>query len=84
MTGLSPSQSAAEIRNRDASAPFDDVVEVRATGRTPEVVTDEIRVLLAERNASGWRLSQVQPIIYNSSTTGYLLLFFTRVPAFPE
>lgn len=61
-----------------ANEALDDVVEVRATGRTPEAVSAEIQSLLAARNAGGWRLTQVQPIIYNSSTTGYLLLFFAR------
>lgn len=55
-----------------------DVVEVRATGRTPEVVTDEVRAILTDHAKEGWELTQVQPIIYNSSTTGYLLLFFER------
>lgn len=54
------------------------VVEVRATGRTPEAVTEEIQKILNERQAGNWDLTDVQPIIYNSSTTGYLLLFFRR------
>jgi Domain of unknown function (DUF4177) len=54
------------------------VVEVRATGRTPEVVADETQKILDSHGADGWALATVQPIIYNSSTTGYLLLFFTR------
>jgi hypothetical protein len=55
-----------------------EVVEVRATGRTPEVVTDDIQRLLTARQGENWDLTNVQPIIYNSSTTGYLLLFFRR------
>jgi hypothetical protein len=55
-----------------------EVVEVRATGRTPEAVTEDIQKLLAARQVDNWDLSHVQPIIYNSSTTGYLLLFFRR------
>ena len=55
------------------------VVEVRATGRTPETVTAEIQKVLDERSADGWELTNVQPIIYNSSTTGYLILFFRQV-----
>ena len=55
-----------------------EVVEVRATGRTPEAVADEVQGLLAVRSKDGWELFHVQPIIYNSSTTGYLLLFFKR------
>lgn len=54
------------------------VVEVRATSRTPETVTDEIQNILTVRGKDGWALFHVQPIIYNSSTTGYLLLFFQR------
>lgn len=54
------------------------VVEVRATSRTPEAVTDEIQHILTVRTKDGWELFHVQPIIYNSSTTGYLLLFFNR------
>jgi broad-specificity NMP kinase len=54
------------------------VVEVRATGRTPEAVTEEIQKILNERQAEQWDLTNVQPIIYNSSTTGYLILFFRR------
>jgi hypothetical protein len=54
------------------------VVEVRATGRTPEAVTDETQRILTARQGEQWELMQVQPIIYNSSTTGYLLLFFRR------
>ncbi|WP_426243448.1 hypothetical protein [Nocardioides sp. LHG3406-4] len=55
-----------------------EVQEVRATGRTPEAVTDELNVIVKERGGAGWRVLQIQPIIYNSSTTGYLLLFFER------
>ncbi|GAA5199971.1 hypothetical protein GCM10023322_76790 [Rugosimonospora acidiphila] len=55
-----------------------EVVEVRATGRTPETVTAEIGEVLAKRSVEGWDLQHVQPIIYNSSTTGYLILFFRR------
>jgi hypothetical protein len=54
------------------------VVEIRATGRTPEVVADETQKILDSHGADGWELTTVQPIIYNSSTTGYLLLFFKR------
>jgi hypothetical protein len=55
-----------------------EVLEVRATGHTPEAVTDEVNKILRGRQSEGWDLSHVQPIIYNSSTTGYLLLFFSR------
>lgn len=56
----------------------DEVVEVRATGRTPEAVAADVRVILETRNSDGFHLVQTQPIIYNSSTTGYLLLFFRK------
>jgi hypothetical protein len=58
--------------------PRHEVVEVRATGRTPETVASNIQELLDQRDAEAWDLTHVQPIIYNSSTTGYLLLFFAK------
>lgn len=54
------------------------MVEVRATGLTPETVASDIQELLDRRHADSWDLTHVQPIIYNSSTTGYLLLFFAK------
>lgn len=54
------------------------VVEVRAVGRVPEAVTQDIQAVMEERQSDGWRLLTVQPVIYNSSTTGYLLLFFQK------
>jgi hypothetical protein len=54
------------------------VVEVRVTGRTPETVAQDIQRLLTEREGADWELQTVQPVIYNSSTTGYFLLFFRR------
>ncbi len=54
------------------------VVEVRATGVTPEAVAARMQEILDEHDRDGWTLRQVQPIIYNSSTTGYLLLIFER------
>lgn len=54
------------------------VVDVRVTGRTPEAVAEEIQRLLTEREGKDWELQTVQPVIYNSSTTGYFLLFFRR------
>lgn len=54
------------------------VIEVRATGRTPEIVRGDVQTILTSQEREGWELVQVQPIIYNSSTTGYLLLFFNR------
>jgi hypothetical protein len=54
------------------------VVEVRATGRLPEVVTKDVQTELDLHQGDGWELITVQPVIYNSSTTGYLLLFFRK------
>jgi broad-specificity NMP kinase len=54
------------------------VVDVRVTGRTPEAVAENIQQILAEREDQDWDLQTVQPVIYNSSTTGYFLLFFRR------
>lgn len=54
------------------------VVDVRATGRTPEAVSEEVQNVLNALQADGWMLTRVEPIVYNSSTTGYLLLFFSR------
>jgi hypothetical protein len=54
------------------------VVEVRVTGRTPEAVAQDIQRTLTEREGQDWELQTVQPVIYNSSTTGYFLLFFRR------
>lgn len=54
------------------------VVEVRATGVTPEAVAARMQDVLDEHDRDGWTLREIQPIIYNSSTTGYLLLIFER------
>ena len=51
--------------------------EVRATGRTPETVSRELELILNEEATQGWSLERIQPIIYNSSTTGYLIVIFT-------
>lgn len=55
-----------------------DVVEIRATGYTPEYVAERMQEVLDEHDAQGWSLESIQPIIYNSSTTGYLILVFAR------
>jgi hypothetical protein len=55
-----------------------EVVEVRVTGRVPEAVTASIQEILNKRQEEDWELHTVQPVIYNSSTTGYFLLFFRR------
>ncbi|GGI02424.1 DUF4177 domain-containing protein [Egicoccus halophilus] len=54
------------------------VVDVRATGVMPNVVADRLTEVLNEFEADGWRQEGIQPIIYNSSTTGYLLVIFAR------
>jgi hypothetical protein len=54
------------------------VVEVRATGYTPEHVAEKLQEELDKHDAEGWSLESIQPIIYNSSTTGYLILVFAR------
>jgi hypothetical protein len=55
-----------------------EAVEVRAFGRTPEAVTGEIGNIVKKRPTDAWDLQHAQPIICNSSRTGYLVLFFRR------
>ncbi|MGH2641942.1 MAG: hypothetical protein ACRDGO_09615 [Actinomycetota bacterium] len=55
------------------------VVDVRATGVMPHEVADQVEQELNRAAADGWELERIQPVIYNSSTTGYLLLIFGRV-----
>ncbi|MER5182561.1 hypothetical protein ABT009_30105 [Streptomyces sp. NPDC002896] len=57
------------------------VVEIRATGVTPELVTERMQEALDKHDAEDWHLRTIQPIIYNSSTTGYLILVFEREQA---
>lgn len=57
------------------------VVDVRATGVMPGEVAALIQEALNEASADGWSLEMIQPIIYNSSTTGYFLLVFSRPSA---
>ena len=54
------------------------VVDVRATGVMPGEVAALVQLELDKASADGWELQLIQPIIYNSSTTGYLLLIFSR------
>jgi len=54
------------------------VVAVRATGVTPSVVAAEIQEHLQSAGREGWELHMIQPVIYNSATTGYLLLILRR------
>ena len=54
------------------------VVAVRATGVMPSVVAAEVEERLQEAGKEGWELHMIQPVIYNSATTGYLLLILRR------
>ena len=54
------------------------VVAVRATGVTPQVVAAEVEEQLQAKGKEGWELQMIQPVIYNSATTGYLLLILRR------
>jgi hypothetical protein len=54
------------------------VVAVRATGVMPEAVAAEMERELQEAGREGWELELIQPVIYNSATTGYLLLILRR------
>lgn len=54
------------------------VVDVRATGIMPGAVAERLEQVLNEHEAEGWTRNAIQPIIYNSSTTGYLLIIFER------
>lgn len=54
------------------------VVELRATGVSPAAVAERLQTVLNEHAAEGWVRHQMQPVIYNSSTTGYFLLIFER------
>ena len=54
------------------------VVDVRATGVMPGEVAAQVQVELDSASEEGWELQLIQPIIYNSSTTVYLLLIFSR------
>ncbi|MBF4769383.1 DUF4177 domain-containing protein [Nocardioides agariphilus] len=57
------------------------VVDVRATGVMPGVVGEQVETVLNEVSADGWQLHMIQPVIYNSATTGYLLLILSRETA---
>jgi hypothetical protein len=54
------------------------VVAVRATGLTPTVVAADVQEQLQAADKEGWQLEMIQPVIYNSATTGYLLLILKR------
>lgn len=74
----SAAETVIAIEKSGVSMQEHHVVEVRATGYTPEAVTEKLQEVLDEHDASGWALESIQPIIYNSSTTGYLILVFAR------
>jgi hypothetical protein len=57
------------------------VVDVRATGVMPPVVGEQIQEVLNEAGKDGWELHLIQPVIYNSATTGYLLVILRRETA---
>ncbi len=57
------------------------VVDVRATGVMPTVVGEQVQSVLNEVSGEGWQLHMIQPVIYNSATTGYLLLILSRESA---
>lgn len=52
--------------------------EIRATGRTPEAVSADLADLLNAETTEGWVFDRLQPIIFNSSTTGYFIAIFSR------
>lgn len=54
------------------------VVAIRATGVMPDAVAAEMEHVLNEAGKEGWTLRTVQPVIYNSATTGYFLLVLER------
>src|SRR5262249_1689767 len=55
------------------------VIAVRATGVMPDVVAENMEQVLTEAAGEGWELQTIQPVIYNSATTGYLLLILRRM-----
>lgn len=59
------------------------VIPLRASGVTPEAVAAQVEDAMNDGFLDGWRLDRVEPIIYNSSTTGYLLLIFNRAALRP-
>jgi hypothetical protein len=57
------------------------VSTVGVVGRHPDAVADDVEATLNAAASDGWRLRTIQPVTYNSSTTGYLLLFVERAAA---
>jgi hypothetical protein len=54
------------------------VVAVRATGVMPEAVASDVEAHLQVAGKEGWELNMIQPVIYNSSSTGYFLLILEK------
>lgn len=54
------------------------VIPLRATGVTPEAVAQQMEEEMNDASLDGRVLERIQPVIYNSSTTGYLLLVFAK------
>lgn len=54
------------------------VVDIRATGVMPGAVAERMEHALNGAGKDGWSLRTIQPVIYNSATTGYFLLIFER------
>ena len=57
------------------------VVDVRATGVMPAAVAESIEKAMNDCAKDGWELQLIQPMIYNSASTGYYLLIFRREAA---
>ena len=53
------------------------VIAVRATGRVPADVVADIETELPGHEA-GWEWVASEPVIFNSSASGYLLFFLRR------
>jgi hypothetical protein len=65
----------------DADVLRTQVITIKVVGRHPDAVADDVEESLNAAAADGWRLRTLQPITYNSSTTGYLLLIVERTGA---
>jgi hypothetical protein len=55
-----------------------EVHAVLTAGRTPEIVARDVEQELRKAEVDGMELIDIQPVIYNASTTGYLLLILSR------
>ena len=54
------------------------VRSVRSTGRRPDAVAASVAAIAIEVTTDGWELVDMQPLIYNGSASGYLLLAYER------